>query len=317
MSNRFTSHIFFACILLGVVLFSCREDGGFSAIENADRDNKVILKIGGQKIFLSSFYQYIKINFSDEELSLDDEVLSRFLDYFIEEQLLLREAGLNMVIVSNSEVNREAAQMRDDYSALSDSVFIDREWRQALKDSLKVKKFIFQYVLKDLNIQRKDIEDYYDSHQEKFKVPEELRVSQILVETEEDAKEIIAQLRRKKDDFHRLAQQYSISPEAARGGDMGYFRQGQLPPEFEKVIFSLKEAQYSSIISSSYGYHIFLLEERRAGGQLSISEVQDDIRFKLYHERSEAKLKEYVAKLKEVVPIKIYYKNLDFQYKKE
>jgi len=172
-------------------------------------------------------------------------------------------------------------------------------------------------VLKGITIQLKDIEDYYENNKEKFEVPEELRVRQILVETEAEAQSIIAQLRRNKDDFHILAQQNSISPEASSGGDMGYFRQGQLPPEFEKVIFSLKEGQYSSIISSSYGYHIFLLEERRPGGQLSISEVRDDIRLKLYQEKSEAQLKEYIAKLKEVVPIKIYYKNLDFQYKKE
>jgi len=275
------------------------------------------LKIGGDKIFLSSFYQYIKVNFPDEELSLDDEVLSRFLDYFIEEQLLLREARLNIVIVSNSEVNRISAQMAGNYNSLSDNLVMDREWRQSLRDSLRVQKFISQFVLQDLNIQLKDIEDYYEDNKEKFMVPEEFRVRQILVETEEEAKKIMAQLRRKKDDFHILAQQYSISPEASSGGDMGYFRQGQLPPEFEKVIFSLKEGQYSAIISSSYGYHIFLLQERRPGGQLSISEVRDDIRLNLYQEKSEAKLKEYVAKLKEVVRIKIYYKKLDFKYKKQ
>ena len=314
MINRFFIFIFLACFILGNILLSCQGDKVSSAIEETVQEDKPIVYMGKEKIYLSSFHQYIEVNFADEELSLGDEVLSRFLDYFIEERLLLREARLNMVIVSNSELRRIARQMIDENSPFSGNLPKDIEWLESLKNSLVVKKFISQHIMKDINVQLKEIEDYYERHKEEFKVPEELKISQILVESKEEAQKVMAKLRRRGADFHQLAQEYSISPEASRGGDMGYFIKGQLPPEFEKVIFSLKEGQYSSIIPSGYGYHIFLLEERRASGQLSISEVRDFIRLRLFQKKSDARLKEYVAELKEKVPIKIYYKNLDFRY---
>ena len=145
-------------------------------------------------------------------------------------------------------------------------------------------------------------------------VPEEAKVRQILVETEQEANRVLAELRGRRADFPQLAQQYSISPEAPLGGDMGYFRKGQLPQEFENVIFSLREGQYSSVIPSGYGFHIFYVEEIRPSGQLPLVEVRDSIRIRILQEKSEEQLKEYVARLKEEISIKIYYKNLDFKY---
>jgi peptidyl-prolyl cis-trans isomerase C len=316
LRNQFFCKLIFLGFLTGLLFLSCQSDNEYASVNADDKYGKVIVKIGSEDILLSSFYKYIQLQFSDESLSLDDEVLSRFLDDFIEERLLLREAKKNMVIVSNKELNEISAQMSTDEAAFSNDTSLDRERRESLRESLIVQKFISNYIFKELSVSIKEIEKYYENHINEFKVPEEVRVSQILVKTQEDAEDILAQLRRKKDDFHSLARQFSISPEASIGGDMGYFQEGQLPPEFEKVIFSLKEGSYSSIIPSSYGFHVFLLEERRPSGQLSLAEVMDSIRIKLIQQISEIRLREYIDKLKEEVPIKIYYRNLDFKYKK-
>jgi parvulin-like peptidyl-prolyl isomerase len=315
LGDNFFRNFFFISFLIGLLFLSCQGDSEYAAVHADDKDSKVIVKIGDEKIPLSSFHKYIKLHFSDEALTLDDEVLSIFLDDFIEEQLLLREARKNMVIVSNTELNEITRQSMTAEAPFSNDASVNRERRESLRKSLILQKFISQYIVKDLSISFKEIENYYKDHKEDFMVPEEVRVSQILVRSQEEAEEILSQLRRKGADFHQLARQFSISPEASNGGDMGYFSEGQLPPEFEKVIFSLNEGRYSSIIPSSYGYHIFLLEERRPSGQLSLTEVMDSIRIKLLQETSETRLKEYVKKLKEEVPIKIYRKNLDFRYK--
>jgi parvulin-like peptidyl-prolyl isomerase len=316
LRSKFFRNLIFLSFLTGLLFLSCQSDNEYASVNADDKYGKVIVKIGSENILLSSFYKYIQLQFSDESLSLDDEVLSRFLDDFIEERLLLIEAKKNMVVVSNKELNEIAAQMSTDEVPFSHDASLDRERRESLRESLIVQKFISNYIFKELNISIKEIEKYYENHTKEFMVPEEVRVSQILVKTREDAENILAQLRRKGDDFHSLARQFSVSPEASIGGDMGYFQEGQLPPEFEKVIFSLKEGSYSSIIPSSYGFHIFLLEERRPSGQLSLEEVMDSIRIKLIQQTSEIRLREYIDKLKEEVPIKIYYRNLDFKYKK-
>jgi peptidyl-prolyl cis-trans isomerase C len=65
---------------------------------------------------------------------------------------------------------------------------------------------------------------------------------------------------------------------APDGGDLGTFQKGELPEEFEKAIFPLAPGSVSKIVSSRYGYHIFLVEEKVLAHQQRLVEVKDQIR---------------------------------------
>ena len=96
-------------------------------------------------------------------------------------------------------------------------------------------------------------------------VPKEFTVvkaSHILVPTEDEANTIKTMLD-EGEDFAMLARQYSKCPSKAAGGDLGYFKRGQMVKEFEKAAFSLPVGQVSEPVQTQFGWHIIKVTDRR------------------------------------------------------
>jgi len=298
--------------LLLLLVAGCNRQGDNRAdkAEELALDNPVV-NINGRDIKARTFHDYIKHNFGNEEVELDDYMRSRFLDFFIEEQLLVDQAQKMMVTVSETEVQRAMGQPEGAVELLMDT----EGWKVGFRNNILVQKFINQFVLKDLVITDEEVKLYYDSHPEEFTLPEKVRASQILVEDEEKAETVLQLL--KKRSFEEVARAYSVSPEAEKGGDMGYFEKGQLPLEFEKVIFGLKVKEYSPVVKSPYGFHVFKLMEKRGEGKLPFKEAANLIRIKLMQTKGEELYKRYLSQLKAKSHTKTYYQNLGFQYKKK
>ena len=273
--------------------------------------DKPIVNINGREIETRAFYDYIKNNFGNEEMELDDYIQSRFLDFFIEEQLLVEQAQKMMVTVSEEEMERALGKPESAVELLIDT----EGWRVGFRNNILVQKFLNQFVLKDLIITEEEVKLYYDRHPEEFTLPEKVRASQILVEDEERAEKALQLL--KKRSFEEVAQAYSISPDAEKGGDMGHFEKGQLPLEFEKVIFGLKVGEYSPVVKSPYGFHVFKLVEKKGEGELPFKEATNLIKVKLMQAKGEELYNNYLIQLKAKSHIRIYYQNLGFEYKKK
>lgn len=298
--------------VLLMLVAGCGQQGANRATREQEAAlEKPVVNINGNDITARAFYEYIKQNFGNEDMELDDYIKSRFLDFFIEEQLMVDQAQKMMVSVSEAEVERAMGKPEGPVELIIDS----EGWRVGFRNNILVQKFLNQFVLKDLVITDEEAKLYYDNHPEEFTIPEKVRASQILVEDEEKAQKVLELLQKRS--FEEVAQAFSISPEAEKGGDMGYFEKEQLPLEFEKVIFGLKVRQHSQVVKSPYGYHVFMLVEKRSGGKLPFSEAEDLIRIKLMQIKGEELYKKYLSQLKEKSHIKIYYQNLGFQYKEK
>jgi len=276
------------------------------------KEGKLILEIGERKIYSPTFESFVAYNLGKEDVKLDDYVKSRLLDHFIEEQLLLLEARKNNVLISNSELKEAIRAIEKE--AGSQGGHFTRTFYQCLRDELTVKKYLSEFILADITVGYQEVNEYYLAHQDEFVIPEEVRVAQIFLTDEKKAKQVYRELRGNPKKFQELAKKYSESPDATQGGEMGYFRRGQLPPEFERAIFRLRPGRFTRVIQSPYGYHIFLLEEKKEGGRLSEEEVRDNIRLKLLQKKSDERLSRYLKKLKSVTPLKIYTENLGFKY---
>ena len=124
---------------------------------------------------------------------------------------------------------------------------------------------------------------------------EEVRARHILVATQEEANEIVRQLREDKADFAALAKEKSKDPGAADGGDLGFFGKDQMVPEFSEVAFKMYEGQISNPVKSQFGWHVIKLEEKRKKPVPEFDKVKDQIQTYL----SRKAQTEYVAKLRE------------------
>src|SRR5439155_11751211 len=92
---------------------------------------------------------------------------------------------------------------------------------------------------------------------------EEVRARHILVESEEEAKALLDQLK-SGTDFATLAKEKSKDPGAAEGGDLGYFTKEQMVPEFAEVAFRMYPGQLSNPVKTQFGWYIIKLEDKSA-----------------------------------------------------
>jgi peptidyl-prolyl cis-trans isomerase C len=105
---------------------------------------------------------------------------------------------------------------------------------------------------------------------------EEVRARHILVETEDEAKSILDQLKGGAD-FATLAKEKSKDPGAAEGGDLGYFSKDQMVPEFADVAFKMYPGQLSNPVKTQFGWHIIKLEDKRTKQPPEFAKVKDQI----------------------------------------
>ena len=134
----------------------------------------------------------------------------------------------------------------------------------------------------------------YDEAAKQIEGEQEVHARHILVETEDEAKAIEAELK-KGADFAELAKKKSKDPGAADGGDLGFFTKDQMVPEFSTVAFALEPGKISDPVKSQFGWHVIKVEEKRNRKAPDFDQVKAQI--ETYVTRKAQA--EYVAKLRE------------------
>lgn len=110
---------------------------------------------------------------------------------------------------------------------------------------------------------------------------EEVRARHILVSTEQEARQIIEELRQGAD-FVTIARERSKDPDGKNGGDVGFFRREQVWPEFGDLTFSLQPGQIANNpIRNEFGWHVVKVDERRQVAAPSFSDIEQALRQEL------------------------------------
>ena len=141
-----------------------------------------------------------------------------------------------------------------------------------------------------------DVQSAYDEAAREFKPQKEFNASHILVATEDEAKAIEAQL---KDggDFAAIAKEKSTDPgSGAQGGSLGWFGAGQMVPEFQAAVETLKPGEISAPVQSQFGWHIVRLDEVRDTAFPPLAEVKDQIENQVRQQKLEAEVAALRAK---------------------
>jgi len=184
----------------------------------------------------------------------------------------------------------------------------DQEVIDALEKA-KMNMLVLQLVKKDtegVEVTSKEIEDYYNNFKEQLKEPEQRDIREIVVGSEQDAKDIMIQLLQGSD-FATLAKEKSKSASAKDGGDLGFISKGKKSPAFDVVAFSdsLDVGKISNIFRGTDGYYILKLEAKKGGKLKSISEMWDDIKRGLTFLKQQKKIEDLIGKLSTQTKIEI------------
>ncbi|MCO7176848.1 peptidylprolyl isomerase [Sporolactobacillus kofuensis] len=212
-------------------------------------DNAVVVKTKSGNITKEDFYNELK--------KTNGEAVLQNLVY---EKLLEKKYN-----VSKKAVDAKFNQVRKTFSteaqfkqALAQNNLTEAQFRRQIKDSLMMTKAQQDGV----KVNDKVLKDYYNKNKIQLT---ELKASHILIKSKKTAQSVLKKVKSGAD-FAKLAKQYSIDTGSKdKGGELGWFKQSTMVPEFSNAAMKLKVGQISPLVYSSTdgGYHIIKLEGKK------------------------------------------------------
>ena len=277
-------------------------------IQPTQADPPIIAAINGRPLYQDQFEGFLSLTPNEPgEEPVQSQRSARFRE-FVMEQLLLQEAERKEITVDEALVREQLA------SWLSEGQEVTPELGERVRTFLKIQTFVKQEIRGQIEIGNQEMQRYYRRHSDEYKVDDEYHVLEIRVEDRERAEEIRAQLNfGDVRTFKSMARSYSQGLTAQAGGDLGTFRSGQLPENFEKVIFQLKAGEFSTVFRSPEGYHIFMMEEWIPRHAQKFHEVQEAIFEKLVGEKESVALDDYVNQLFQSASIEVHDRTLSLE----
>ncbi len=237
---------------------------------------------------------------------------NRALEQIIQNILFLQEAKKQNIEISQEELDEALSKAEigypenSFYKRLEFEGLSRKEWESAIENNMLINKLINNFVNTKVSVRDDEILRYFEANETRFHKNEQVRALHIMVETEEEIRQIQKELQSKQKDFSGLAKEYSLGPEGVRGGDLGYFEAGQMPEEFDNV-FKLKINGVSDIILTPYGFHLFKVVDKIEDQKMSFDESKKQIEQVLLQDIQDKAFQEWMIQLKKKSTIKVNY----------
>ena len=284
------------------------------------RQEEAVAKVNGQVISKADFDRNFDIyrrtyeeQFGPEVMNQDagdgrtfeEAIKENILEKLITEEVIVQVAQKNNITVSDEELTEEI----DGYKKLLGSKenfeqflkannFTEDYFREGLKREMIMQEYK-QSVVDEMTFSDEEIKSFYT---ENIHLYTEVEASHILVKTEEEAKEILEEIKA-GGDFEQLTAR-SIEPNAAeRKGYLGYFRTGRMIEDFERAAFALSPGEISDLVQTRHGYHIIKVTDKNID---EFEDVKEDVLTKMQDQRY---WNNHVEELREDAKIEIFIKN--------
>jgi len=283
-----TASILTLCFLAFFIFssLSVLADEGTSATETNPENietnlppETILASFGEQTITLGEFNQLWKEVPEEYKLQLDKSMV---LDQMISEKLLIQEAKEKKF----EEDEKIAEQIKKTTEQILVQALIQRE------------------ILDKIKVNDEEVLEYYEQNKDSFTEKEQVHLYNILLETEEDAQNVLEQLKA-GGDFSEIAKTKSTGPSAAQGGDMGFISKGSIIPEIDEAVFALEIGELTDIIKSDYGFHILKVTEKKPESTKTLEEAREDIIQTLLPEKQKEAFEDLLEELKGKVEIEI------------
>lgn len=230
---------------------------GFSApafAQDTDASQTVVATVAGEPVYQSELNETVD-QFKGQFDQLSEEQLKAVaLSSLIDMKLIVADAEAKGLDETDAFKKRmDQAREQELYNA-----YFDEEIGNKITDDM--------------------LQARYDEEIAKAPKQDEVHARHILVDTKEEAEDIIKQLDDGAD-FAELAKEHSTGPSGEKGGDLGYFGKGQMVPEFEEVAFALEPGQHTEEpVKTQFGYHVIEVEDKREKAPVPFDQIKDQLR---------------------------------------
>jgi len=244
----------------------------------------------------------------------DPEFRQMACDNIVGRVLLAQEAGRSMPASADADIDAALNKLIEDYGG--------KEWffmrtgaseeqmplvRRDLDVDLRVRRMLDQLVTEEPDEQA--LRQHYEQNIKAFMTTEEVRASHILKNPRGEQQRVVydelRQIRKQLQqgaDFHEMARQHSERSEDT-SIDLGFFKQGELAPEFEMIAFSMDVGEISPIFTTQYGMHVITVTERKPSVPKPFGDVREEVRQHWREQQRNQKTRELVEVLKKTATI--------------
>jgi peptidyl-prolyl cis-trans isomerase SurA len=294
--------------------------------------DRVAAMVNEEMIPLSEVYQHAapEIARLEREGTLSEErkqaALKRALDDLIADKLLVAEEKAASVEVTEQEVDFAVEDVKKQNNM--DAATFERAlvaqgttmvaYREKMRRDLAAMKLIGLKVRSKIKIADEDVKAEYARRSKLEEADFEVHARHIVIQVpksatkpqEEEARKRAEDLSRRAragEDFVALAKKHSEGPSKAEGGDVGFFKRGEMVGAFDKVAFTLKPGEISEPVRSPFGWHVIQVVERRASATKPFEQVREELRDRLWREQMQHHTEQYVAELRKraLVDVKV------------
>lgn len=257
---------------------------------------RTVLDVNGQKITTKDFAEKLAKHLRNRDplIAKDPQLLERakndLADAMILQIISEQWASKNGISISDTDVEKRVQEVRSEYSddlafrkmLAEENISIDA-WKDTLRSDL-LRRRVFDTVTTAVpNPTDAELRAAYEAGKKNFAQPARIRLRQIVLEKEEDAKRVYEEVVKGRD-IGELAKQFSIAPEAAANGDTGWVDKGLL--EVFDQGFKMPVGAKSKIVKSPYGYHIFSVLAKEPERKLSFEQAKSGLVRELKEQRS-------------------------------
>jgi len=251
-----------------------------------------------------------------------DEIYRKVLDELVTFTLLKQEARARNIVATEAEVDEQLQAMRDAAKteeafrkALADRKITLEKLKADAKTEISVAKMMKAHVAAT-EASDTEVKAFYDQNPERFKRPETVRASHILLRVDPSADDATKKQTRTKiddilkraksgEDFGALAQQNSQDGSAPQGGDLGYFPKEKMVPAFADVAFALKPGEISDVVTTQFGVHIIKVTDRKPAGTVALEEVSPRVKQFLTEQKKQEEAQAFIAGLRQKAKIEV------------
>jgi len=287
---------------------------------------EIVARVNNQVITRSA-YQHEQQQLTDEAKQQDptraDQVAAQgskdVLRGLIDRELLLQK-GKDLDITADAELIKKLDEMRkqmklasmDDLEKAAEAQGISFEdFKQNMRTEIITQRVIQREVGGRINVGKDEEQKFYEQHKSDMERPEAVKLSEILVSTEQagDDPQKLAAAEAKANDllkqiragasFEDIAKKQSQGLSAAEGGELGYFERGKLAKQLEDVTFAMKKDQVSDVIRTKQGFVILKVTDHQSAGIPSFAEIEPRLQEAVYMQKLQPALREYLTKLRE------------------
>jgi peptidyl-prolyl cis-trans isomerase SurA len=206
-------------------------------------------------------------------------------------------------------IQNKLESMEDLEKAVSTQGLNWEDFKNNIRNGLLTQKVIGSEVGSHISISNEDVQKYYEAHKAEYVRPEQVALREIEITTEGKKPDEIPDLKKKADtalkrvqdgeDFAEIAKRLSDGSTAKQGGFLGVYKRGELSKVLEDKVFVMKRNELTDVMETKQGYLILQVLEHYDEGQQSLEKVQNEISEKLYNDRLEPAVREYLKTLRQ------------------